>query len=57
MGQAGEIRRYRSIRPVDHPDSELSSLKGDHFGPIEASRSLRQEGERPWQTEEDNPGC
>ena len=57
MGQAGEIRRNRSVRTADHLDPEPSGPKGDHFGIIKASRSVRKEGERPWQTEEDHPGC
>ena len=57
MGQIGEIRSNRSIRTVDHLDPEPGSPKRNHFGLIGANTGLRQEGEGPWQTEEDNPGC
>ena len=57
MGQAGEIRRNRSVRTADHLDAEPSGPKRDHLGLVQANTGLCQEGEGPWQTQEDNSNC
>ena len=57
MGQIGEIRRNRSVRVADHLDAEPSSPKRDHFGLVQTNTGLCQEGEGPWQTQEDHSNC
>ena len=57
MGQTGEIRRNLSVCTANHPDLEPGSLKGDHFGLVQTNTGIREEGEGPWQTQEDHPGC